>query len=659
MPGKVALPLCIVLLAAPLAGSTYTDPGARAMGMAGAFDPLSDDGWGHWFNPAGLIRCGRMLISAEYTNLYPALDDGQIHYGAASYLQPFSDFLAAGAGYDYLGAEDQLTQGNILASVAARPGGFPVSIGLTGRYIFRDFADNEFTFYDPLFARYGREATGMGLDVGMQAAVSDMVTLSASGHNLTRPDLGLESEDRLPLRLTLGAAFHPELLTPVVQLDYSTARQAGDTDLDAALGLERWLGSSRRWAVRAGYRMMAMGRAHSLSAGFTARYSGSIPVEVSYAFRLPLNDLMSTVGQHRVGLSVRLAGESWGDGGTAGPIAPGADRRVWNTESDVYRVELWANRDVTDDRFTVGQFEEVPANVELDLDENLHVYGYFPVSTTVEAGDVRDLSVRFRVPRTWLEINGLEERLVRLYRVEEETLTRMPAALFDEDDTYLYYEADLDRPGDLLITSRSAELVMIEPQTVYGEVDSVDILEATLRFRVSKLWIDENRVDPATIGLTRVRGGVAGDVDCRLVDEDLDYLYFETDPVNLFQFMLVAKEREGLPMATIYFDVDSVELRDAHIPDLDRVVQTLRRNPGVYVSVEGHADSDGTFGYNAGLSRERALNVAEYLRDQLEDTEVDIEAVWYGERRPAATNETEEGRAKNRRVEIVILRRDA
>lgn len=641
------------------AASTYTYPGARAMGMAGAFDAISDDGWGQWYNPAGLIRCGRMLISGEYTNLYPALDEGQIHYGAASYLQPLSDFLAAGAGYDYLSAEEQLTQGNILASLALRPGDFPVSIGLTGRYIFRDFASNEFTYYDPMFAQYGREATGIGLDIGLQARLSDMVVLSASGHNLTRPDLGLESEDRLPMRISMGAAFYPDIVTPVVQLDYSTDDVSGDTDLDAALGLERWLGSSHRWAVRAGYRMMAMGRAHSVSAGFTARYSGSIPVELDYAFCLPLNDLMSTLGQHRVGLSIRLTGDSWGDEGPARSIAPGAGRRLWNTDADIYQVDLWANRDLSDDRLTVGQFENIPANVEPDLDENLHVYGYFPVNTTVEAEDVRDLSVKFRVPRIWLELNGLEERLVRLYRLGGDSLFRMPAALFDEDDAYLYYEADLDRPGDLLITSRSAELVMIEPETVYGEVDSVDILEATLRFRVSKLWIDENRVDPATIDLTRVRGGVPSDVECRLVDEDLDYLYFETDPIDLFQFMLVARQREGLPMSTIYFDVDSVEVRNDHIPDLDRVVQTLRRNPGVYVSVEGHADSDGTFGYNAGLSKARALNVAEYLRNQLEDTDIDIETVWFGERRPAATNDTEEGRARNRRVEIVILRRDA
>lgn len=659
MRGKVALLIPALLLASAAAATTYTDPGARAMGMSGAFDALSDDGWGLWYNPAGILKSGRMLLSAEYTNLYPALDNGQIHYGAASYLQPFSDFVAAAAGYDYMTAEDQLNQGNIMGCLAFRPGIFPVSMGITGRYLFRDFAQNEFTVYDPMFAQYGWEATAIGVDVGLQAELSEMVTLSAVGRNLTRPDLGLESEDRLPMEASLGAAFYPEALTPVVQVDYSFDDVSGDPDIDGSLGLERWLGSSRRWAVRAGYRMLSLGKSHSVSAGFTARYSGSIPVELNYAVRLPLNDLMSTVGEHRVGLSFRLAGEPWSEATPRVPLPPLVDRRVWETGTDLYEVDLWANRDVTSDSFTVAQFDQIPLNSTLELDENLHLYAYFPISTTVEPGDIRDLSVKFRVPRYWLERNRLEERLVRLYRVEEDnSLTRMPAAIFDEDESYLYYESSIDRPGDMIITSRTAELVMVEPQTVYGEVDSVDIIEASLRFRVSKLWMDEQRVDPATIGLTRVRGGIPSDVECRVVDEDLNYLYFETDPINLFQFMVVAQEREGLPVSTIYYEVDEVALRDDHIPDLDRVVETLRDNPDVFVSVEGHADSDGTFGYNAGLSKDRALNVAEYLRSQLGSTNVEIEASWYGERRPAASNDTDEGRRLNRRVEIVILRKD-
>jgi outer membrane protein OmpA-like peptidoglycan-associated protein len=107
----------------------------------------------------------------------------------------------------------------------------------------------------------------------------------------------------------------------------------------------------------------------------------------------------------------------------------------------------------------------------------------------------------------------------------------------------------------------------------------------------------------------------------------------------------------------IYFDHNVTQIRDDQIPDLDRVIRTLRDNPGVFVSVEGHTCSDGTFGYNDGLSRERALVVARYLRSRLEGINVEIEPTWFGERRPSASNDTEEGRAMNRRVEIVILRR--
>ncbi len=120
--------------------------------------------------------------------------------------------------------------------------------------------------------------------------------------------------------------------------------------------------------------------------------------------------------------------------------------------------------------------------------------------------------------------------------------------------------------------------------------------------------------------------------------------------------MIVAQEREGLSMSTIYFDNSVGAIREDQYPDLDRVIQTLKNNPGVFVSVEGHADSDGTFGYNDGLSTERALNVAAYLEEQLSGYDIEIEPIWFGERRPAAANDDDSGRSLNRRVEIVILR---
>jgi hypothetical protein len=299
----------------------------------------------------------------------------------------------------------------------------------------------------------------------------------------------------------------------------------------------------------------------------------------------------------------------------------------------------------------MGQFDQIPLNSTLRLEDSQVLYGYFPTRATFTSDDIR-------VPRYWFEQRNTDIRLLRLYRVlPDNSLERMPSALVSEDEAYYTFEATLDGVSDFIVASRTAELVMLDPQMVYGEVDSVDIIEASLTFRVSKVWMDNNRIDPETIGLTRVRGGVPLDIECRRVNEDLNYLYYQTDPVSLFNFMIAAREREGLPVSVIYFDHNVTQIRDDQIPDLDRVIRTLRDNPGVFVSVEGHTCSDGTFGYNDGLSRERALVVARYLRSRLEGINVEIEPTWFGERRPSASNDTEEGRAMNRRVEIVILRR--
>ncbi|MEA3266280.1 MAG: PGF-pre-PGF domain-containing protein, partial [Candidatus Fermentibacteria bacterium] len=447
-------------------------------------------------------------------------------------------------------------------------------------------------------------------------------------------------------------------ITPVVQIEWSLDDIDGETDIDLAFGLEKWFGSSSTLGFRAGYRARALGKTSEFSTGLTARYEGAVPISFDYAFALPVNDLQSTWGRHRAGITFRFGGTEWLENEPRVPLPPLVDRRVWDTGTDLTEISLWANRDVQNDSLVVAQYDQVPLNSTLKLDDKQVLYAYFPSRATFTQEDIRDLSVGFRIPRYWLEQNNLELRLLRLFRVaEDNSLVRMPAAIVDEDEGYFYFEASLDRIGDFLISARHAELVMVEPETVYGAVDSVDIIEASLSFRVNKVWMDGNRIDPGTLGLTRVRGGIPLDVNCRQINEDLNYLYYETDPINLFQFMIVAQEREGLSMSTVYFDNAVGDIREDQYPDLDRIIQTLKNNPGVFVSVEGHADSDGTFGFNDGLSTERALNVAAYLEDQLRDYNIEIEPIWFGERRPAAANDDQAGRSLNRRVEIVILRR--
>lgn len=83
------------------------------------------------------------------------------------------------------------------------------------------------------------------------------------------------------------------------------------------------------------------------------------------------------------------------------------------------------------------------------------------------------------------------------------------------------------------------------------------------------------------------------------------------------------------------------------------MVEVLNEQPERRVEIEGHTDAEGADGFNMQLSRERAEQVRSYLIQRGVDASR-ITAVGYGETRPIADNDTVEGRANNRRVEIVL-----
>lgn len=86
---------------------------------------------------------------------------------------------------------------------------------------------------------------------------------------------------------------------------------------------------------------------------------------------------------------------------------------------------------------------------------------------------------------------------------------------------------------------------------------------------------------------------------------------------------------------------------------LTKVQEAIKKFPRAEVSIEGHTDSQGSDELNQSLSENRALAVAEYLMANM-GVEVPIHSEGYGESRPLASNDTPEGRAKNRRIDVVI-----
>jgi outer membrane protein OmpA-like peptidoglycan-associated protein len=117
--------------------------------------------------------------------------------------------------------------------------------------------------------------------------------------------------------------------------------------------------------------------------------------------------------------------------------------------------------------------------------------------------------------------------------------------------------------------------------------------------------------------------------------------------------MKTALDKDGrIILYDILFDYDKATVQQSSDKQLQHIVTLLPENPELRMEVQGHTDSQGGDEYNLDLSQRRAETVVAYLNlfgiagDRLS-------AKGYGESEPVETNETEEGRAKNRRVELV------
>jgi outer membrane protein OmpA-like peptidoglycan-associated protein len=104
----------------------------------------------------------------------------------------------------------------------------------------------------------------------------------------------------------------------------------------------------------------------------------------------------------------------------------------------------------------------------------------------------------------------------------------------------------------------------------------------------------------------------------------------------------------------VTFAFDSSAVQPQFRPTLDQVAQTLVSYNQTYIDVLGHTDSTGTDAYNQALSERRAGAVADYLSMRgVARARMGVRG--YGETQPIASNETEEGRSQNRRVEIKVV----
>jgi OmpA-OmpF porin, OOP family len=113
------------------------------------------------------------------------------------------------------------------------------------------------------------------------------------------------------------------------------------------------------------------------------------------------------------------------------------------------------------------------------------------------------------------------------------------------------------------------------------------------------------------------------------------------------------REKGHIALYGIYFDTDKAVIKPESRPTLDEIAKLLRAQPQLNVVVVGHTDSQGTFDHNMSLSRQRAEAVAAELAKTYKIAATRLKTAGVGFLAPVGSNASDDGRALNRRVELV------
>jgi outer membrane protein OmpA-like peptidoglycan-associated protein len=116
------------------------------------------------------------------------------------------------------------------------------------------------------------------------------------------------------------------------------------------------------------------------------------------------------------------------------------------------------------------------------------------------------------------------------------------------------------------------------------------------------------------------------------------------------------EEGSAIVLENIFFEFNKTDLLPESYLELDKIADFMIENNINRIEISGHTDSEGSDAYNQKLSEGRAQAVVNYLISRGVHP-VSMEAVGYGKTRPIDTNLTEEGRARNRRVEFMLVKR--
>jgi outer membrane protein OmpA-like peptidoglycan-associated protein len=214
------------------------------------------------------------------------------------------------------------------------------------------------------------------------------------------------------------------------------------------------------------------------------------------------------------------------------------------------------------------------------------------------------------------------------------------------------FEEDSDTPevrDAAYIALRKAERAKVEGQTVMLQTRKDEAVRNAAQTQAKAAQQIESRLESTKEELDQAKQ--AREAAERSAQEAMMKL-------KLTQAASVTEEPRGtvisVPGAFLFPTNKATILPTGH-DKLDKIVEALKQQGNKKLLIEGHTDSQGSDTYNADLSKQRAEAVASYLQSHGVSREK-ITTAGLGESRPIASNDTPEGRANNRRVEITVER---
>ncbi len=123
--------------------------------------------------------------------------------------------------------------------------------------------------------------------------------------------------------------------------------------------------------------------------------------------------------------------------------------------------------------------------------------------------------------------------------------------------------------------------------------------------------------------------------------------------ITLYTINQILNDNVSIPLQNLFFNFNKFTIKKESYPELNRLADFINKNPNATFEISGHTDNKGSANYNLELSNSRANEVKKYLISK-GCREKSLISIGLGQTKPIATNNTEKGRAINRRVEFKI-----